>query len=103
MISFSFSRRSRYFATNLTDFRYFTIELVFAISCCLRLSLSAFAPRKSECVEQGSSFFVRFRIGHKSNVHSKARIRRVILHFRKNELFFEAQGVIASAIESFLG
>src|SRR3954469_11674198 len=60
---------------------------------------SLLAEREIEGVEQGTTLLVVLRRRRNRDVHSPELVDLVVLDFRENDLFLDAQAEIATAIE----
>src|SRR3990172_6184376 len=98
MISMSCARRAANFATVLRRL----------ISRLITASLAMICPSialegKAESGEKRPSFVVGFRGGGNADVHPPQGIDLVVLDFRENDLFFDAQAVVAAPVEGAAG
>src|SRR5438105_5218891 len=69
-------------------------------SACHLLCYPRSAQRKAETLEQFAAFFVVVRGGGQGDVHALDLVHTRVINFRKDQLIFQAQRVVAASIES---
>src|SRR5271154_2501691 len=81
------------------EFRLFECLGDFCCACHL-LCYPFFTERKTEAFEKLAALFVVLGGGGEGNVHALDLVDAGVINFRKNQLVFQAQGVISAAVES---
>src|SRR5688572_16289157 len=89
---------------------FFSTELFFAISKNLVVHLGSsfrsavrLAEREIESGDQRTGFFVGFSGGADDDIHAPYTVDLVIVDFRENDVFLDANRIVAVAIEAAIG
>src|SRR5712691_7059873 len=102
-IALSRARRPEYFLLSLRRLLFFSIELFFAINVSW-LSASgerhSLPEREVECGQQRARLVVGFRAGADRDVHSPDIGRLVVVDLGKDDVFLDADRVVAAAVEA---
>src|ERR1700675_5101313 len=105
MMAFSFARLGAAFLVIRLRRLFFSIELFFAmlgswVSAFERLLVSVSLPeREIECGQQCSCFVVGPRRGAYRDVHTPRFPHLVEVDFGENDVFLDAERVVAAAVE----
>src|SRR6202048_1550538 len=105
MMAFSFARLGASFLVIRLRRLFFSIELFFAmlgswISAFERLVSVSLPEREIECGQQGSSLVVSARRGAYRDVHAPRLPGLVEVDFGENDVFLDAERVVAAAVEA---
>src|SRR2546427_7710577 len=102
-IALSRARRPEYFLLSLRRLLFFSIELFFAInvSWLSALRMTSLPEREVERAQQRSRLVIGFRAGAHRNVHPPDVGHLVVVDLGKDDVFFDADGVIPPAVEAF--
>src|SRR5688500_1053348 len=98
--SFRALRLPAYCAVSFLRLLFFSTELVFAISQIILCSLPLLAEGEVESLEQRPGFVVRLRSRTNDDVHAPDLIDLVVVDLRKHDVFLDAHGIVAAAIEA---
>src|SRR5689334_20967426 len=97
MIAFSSAYFFAYLATSFSRLSSRCLREVFA------MSIASVLERKAERGEQCLALVVGLRAGREGDVHAADRVDLVVLDFREDDLFLDADVVVAAAIERTAG
>src|SRR6202051_1396022 len=105
MIAFSFARAGAAFLVIRLRRLFFSIELFFAmlgswVSAFERLTSFSLPEREIECGQQGTRFVVSARRGAYRDVHAPRLPHLVEVDFGENDVFLDAERIVAAAIET---
>src|SRR3569832_623537 len=92
MIAFNSARLAAYFFTISARFCSRLISASFAMA-------TSVSERKFKCGEKRFRFVVSLRGGRDANVHTAQCVDLVVLDFRENDLFLDADVIVAATIE----
>src|SRR5580704_10333325 len=93
-VAFRAARLAAYCATSFSRFLFRLIWLVFAMGSAL------IRERELEAFEKRLGFLVGVRRGVEDNVHAPDRLGLVIVDFQKHDVFLQAHGIVAAAVEA---
>src|SRR5665811_179844 len=105
IMAFSFARWGAAFLVIRLRRLFFSIELFFAmlgswVSAFERLLSVSLPEREIECGQQGSRFVVAARGGAYRDVHAPRFPHLVEVDFGENDVFLDAERVVAAAVEA---
>src|ERR1700730_3716346 len=105
IIAFSLARLGAAFLVIRLRRSFFSIELFFAmfgswVSAFERLCSVSLPEREIECGQQGSRFVVGPRRGAYRDVHAPRFPHLVEIDFGENDVFLDAERVVAAAVET---
>src|SRR5436190_18174484 len=97
MISSNWVRRALYLATVLTRFFWRRTR------ASLAMRFTSVLERETERGEQRARLVVGFSRGHDGDVHATQRVDLVVLDLGEDDLLFDAEAVVAAAVERAVG
>src|SRR6188508_2598922 len=105
MMAFSFARRGAAFLVIRLRRLFFSIELFFAmlgswVSAFERLVSVSLPEREIECGQQGTRLVVGRRRSAHRDVHAPCLPHLVEVDFGENDVFLDAERVVATAVEA---